>query len=233
MKSVMDFTDERKRRIVFVSQCILNQNVRFPGIAVCAGVCTELVDRLVKNDFGIEAMPCLERLGWGGVSRKTYFRYQSIFLAWKDTPLFFIFTFLGRLWLFRYSLLCKREAEKIVAHIRDYIDSGYSVSGIILMNDSPTDGATKTIDLIRAVERITSLGYDPAVMKNPKLDVMRKVIPLLCEKGEGIFTRRLIRELSKRNVDSAIIDYDPWTDQDAESKRVIGELENTSPVLPE
>ncbi|MBN1883766.1 MAG: hypothetical protein JW885_16510 [Deltaproteobacteria bacterium] len=101
------------------------------------------------------------------------------------------------------------------------------------MNDSPTDGATKTIDLIRAVERITSLGYDPAVMKNPKLDVMRKVIPLLCEKGEGIFTRRLIRELSKRNVDSAIIDYDPWTDQDAESKRVIGELENTSPVLPE
>jgi len=226
----MDFIDERKKRIVFVSQCVLNQNVRFPGIAVCAGACTELVDGLLKNDFGIEAIPCLERLGWGGVSRKTYFRFQTIFLAWKDTPLYFVFKFLGRLWLYRYSLLCRGEAKKIAGHIRDYIDSGYSVFGIVMMNDSPTDGATKTIDLIRAVERITSLGYDPAVMTNPKLDVMKEVIPLLCEKGEGIFTARLTRECENLGMDIGIIGYDPWTDQEAESKRVIGELQNAFTV---
>lgn len=228
----MDFIDERQKRIVFVSQCILNQNVRFPGIAVRAGACTELVDGLLKSGFGIETIPCLERLGWGGVSRKTYFRYQSIFLAWKDTPLFSIFKLLGKLWLYKYSLLCGREAKQIVGQIRDYIDSGYSVSGIIMMNDSPTDGVTKTIDLIRAVERIASLGHDPAIMTHPKLDVMREVIPLLCEKGEGIFTVRLLREISHLGLDVGIIGYDPWMDQEEESERVIGELQNTFPVAP-
>ena len=208
----MDFKDKRKGRIIYVSQCILNQNLRFPGIAVAAGACAELIGLFMKREIGIEPIPCLERLGWGGVSRKDYFRYQPLTLKYAQTPLFrFIRPFIG-LWLYRYRLLCAREARKLARHIADYIESGYSVLGIVAANDSPTDGVTKTIDMAKAAERLVSMGVDPGVMADPSFEEMSKILPRLCTNGTGIFTEALKRELERKKIPVRIVGYDPWAE---------------------
>jgi hypothetical protein len=220
----MDFKDKRKGKIVYVSQCILNQNLRFPGIAVAAGACTDVVDLFLRSGVGIEPIPCMERLGWGGVSRSNYFRYQPLILRYAGTPCFrFIRPFIG-LWLYRYRMLCSREARKVAWQIADYTASGYSVIGIVAVNDSPTDGVTRTIDLSRAAERLLSMGVNPAIMNNPGIEDMRNILPRLCTQGTGIFTARLVRELEKKKIPVRIIGYDPWADPKSESQRIAGEL---------
>jgi predicted secreted protein len=84
----MEFKDNRGSRIVFVGNCILNQNARFPGIAIKEGAFTEFVDILLRNGVGIEQLPCLECLGWGGVSRKTYYKFQPMVLHFVDKKAF-------------------------------------------------------------------------------------------------------------------------------------------------
>lgn len=220
----MDFTDKRKGKIVYVSQCILNQNLRFPGIAVAAGACTEVVELFLRSGIGIEPIPCLERLGWGGVSRKDYFRYQPLILKYAHTRLFGLIKPVITLWLYRYRLLCTREARKIVRQIADYIQSGYSVIGIVAVNDSPTDGVTKTIDLSRAALRLASMGVSRELMNNPNLEAMRKILEELCEEGTGIFIAGLKKELKRKKIPVRIVGYDPWADQKAESERIAAAL---------
>ncbi len=220
----IDFADERKGKIVYVSGCILNQNLRFPGIAVCAGACTELVDLFLRSGIGIEPIPCLERLGWGGVSRRNYFAYQPLILRYAGTRVFGLIRPFISLWLYRYRLLCAREARRLVRQIADYINSGYQVIGIVAVNDSPTDGVTKTIDMSRAAERLLSMGVDRKLMESPRLEDMRTIIPRLCEQGTGIFTARLTRELERKKISVRIVGYDPWVSPTAESERIAAEL---------
>ena len=220
----MNFKDKRKGAIVYVSQCILNQNLRFPGIAVAAGACADVVGLLVKNGIGIEPIPCLERLGWGGVSRKGYFRFQPVILKYVGTPWYRVLRPFVRLWLARYRLLCAREAKKLVRQIADYNESGYSMIGIIAVNDSPTDGVTKTIDMTEAAERLVSMGVDPGIMADPSFEEMEKVLPRLCTDGTGIFTAVLQRELKDRKIDVKIVGFDPWADSKAETERIAAEL---------
>ncbi len=219
-----EFGDARQGRIVFISQCILNQNLRFPGIALFAGACADVVDLFVKSGIGIEPIPCMERLGWGGISRKGYFRYQPLILRYAGTPYFRFVRPLVRLWLFRYRLLCARHAKTVVRHIRDYVESGYTVIGIVVVNDSPTDGVTRTIDLSRAAERLAAGGVDPGVMNDPNLETMTRIMPLLCTQGTGILTARLMSELKKTKTYVTIVGYDPWADPAAETERIAAEL---------
>jgi hypothetical protein len=220
----MKIQDKRKGDIVYLSQCILNQNLRFPGIAVAAGACEELVALIVKHEIGIEPIPCMERLGWGGVARKDYFRYQPLILKYAGTPLFRFVRPLVALWLYRYRLLCAGQARTIARQIEDYTNNGYSVIGIVAADDSPTDGVTRTIDLAKAAERLLSMGVDPGVMVDPSIEEMREILPRLCTTGTGIFTARLRRELEKRRIPVRIVGYDPWASPTAETKRIAAEL---------
>jgi hypothetical protein len=218
------FSDARQGRIVFVSQCILNQNLRFPGIALFPGACADVVDLFVKSGIGIEPIPCMERLGWGGVSRKGYFRYQPLILRYAGTPYFRLVRPLVRLWLYRYRLRCARHAKAVVRYIRDYVESGYTVIGIVAVNDSPTDGVTRTIDLVGAAERLAAGGVDPGVMNDPNLKTMARIMPLLCTQGTGILTARFMRELKRKKTYVKIVGYDPWADPAAETERIAAEL---------
>ncbi|MFX1390624.1 MAG: hypothetical protein ACFE9Z_11210 [Promethearchaeota archaeon] len=104
--------DKRGKQIIYISQCLLNQNLRFPGIAVKPGAISELLLPLINNGIGIESLPCLERLGWGGVGRNTFYKYLPLVKmnlnSWKF-PLIKIFL---RIWLRKFRILCKKEAKK-------------------------------------------------------------------------------------------------------------------------
>ena len=71
----INFQDNRKKQIIFLSSCMLNQNNRYPEIATTDGSIVSLIAPLLKEGIGIEQLPCLECMGWGGVSRKTIFKF--------------------------------------------------------------------------------------------------------------------------------------------------------------
>jgi hypothetical protein len=69
LKGELQYTDKRSRKMVYMSRCILNCNAKFPGCADVPGVYTEIIHPIAKAGIGIEQMPCLEIMGWGGVDR--------------------------------------------------------------------------------------------------------------------------------------------------------------------
>jgi hypothetical protein len=179
---------------------------------------------LLRHNLGIESIPCMERLGWGGVTRKSYFMYQNVMLHSTGTLLLGALKCLARIWIFRYSLLCRSEAKKVACLIEDYKSSGYSVIGIISMNDSPTDGVTRTIDLMNAFQKIRDLGINPDLFRNPDIGNMKEVIQNLCEQGTGIFISKLRNALHRKGIAMNMVGFDPWADQESESQRIEQEL---------
>src|SRR5215207_7243130 len=63
-------SDARSGQVVFVSHCMLNQNVRYQGGATRPGAVDEVVARLQRAGVGIVQMPCPEQRAWGGVDKR-------------------------------------------------------------------------------------------------------------------------------------------------------------------
>jgi predicted secreted protein len=221
----MKFNDNRSQRIVFIGNCILNQNTRFPGIAVEKGTFSELIEILIQNGIGIEQLPCLECLGWGGIARKTYYKFQPIVLRFIDKKTFPIIKLFFNIWLYNFIRLCKKEATKVVKRIQDYSNNGYEILGIIASNDSPTCGVTQTIDLLDGAKKLKSLGFKKEDLENPDIKEMRNIIPALCIEGSGLFISPIITKLEKKNMKVKVIGFDPW------AKSIKKEAERVSSLL--
>jgi hypothetical protein len=56
-----------------MSHCLLNCNAKYPGSADTAGVYMDLFRPIADQDMGIEQMPCLEIMGWGGLIARWFF----------------------------------------------------------------------------------------------------------------------------------------------------------------
>lgn len=195
--------------------------MRFPGIAVESGAISELVDSLLKNGIGIEPLPCLERLGWGGVRRKTFYKYFPIVSKNIGSIKFPFIKFFLRIWLRKYKKLCKTEAKKIVYQIKDYEKSGYSILGIIMTNDSPTCGVTKTMDLLDLSSKYKKLGIKDEIFENPTLEKMINLIPNLCESGSGYFTSALKKQINNNKLDISIMGFDIWNNSAEETEKLL------------
>jgi hypothetical protein len=198
--------------------------VRFPGIATRAGAFEELLALFLKNDIGIEQLPCLESLGWGGVSRSQYFRFQPLVFraadTWWDGPA----RLLTRLWLFRFRMRCRQAARQVAKRIEDFEQAGCSSLGAVVMNDSPTCGVTRTIDLSDSARRLKRIGIGAADLENPDLEDMRRILPQLITDGRGIFTDELIKETARRGIALKVVGFDPWADVGEEVQRIAGAL---------
>lgn len=62
--------DERSKRVIFVSHCLLNENTRYLGGAFRRGCVDELVDGFQQEGLGIYQMRCPEQRAWGGVLKR-------------------------------------------------------------------------------------------------------------------------------------------------------------------
>jgi len=212
--------DKRGDRIVYVSRCLLNQNLRFPGIATRAGAFEDLFALFAGNSIGIEQLPCLETLGWGGVSRSRYFRFQPFAFRAADTWWEGPAKVLTRLWLFRFRTACRKWARLVAERIEDFEGAGSSVVGIVGTDDSPTCGVTRTIDLSGAARTLKRLGVRAADLENPDLETMREILPRLLTNGRGIFTDELIKEAAGRGLALEFVGFDPWADPSEEVGRI-------------
>ena len=216
--------DKRGHQIVYVSPCLLNQNLRFPGIATKAGAFEELLALFAGNHIGVEQLPCMETLGWGGVARSQYFRFQPLAFRAADTWWEGPGGALTRLWLVRFRALCRRWARKVADRIEDFEGAGCSVVGIVGADDSPTCGVTRTIDLVQAARTLKRLGVRASDLENPDLEKMGEILPRLLVRGHGIFMDELFKEAHRRGLALKRVGLDPWADPGEEVGRIAGTL---------
>lgn len=222
----MQFFDNRSKRIIFLGNCILNQNARFQGIAVTKGAFVEFIEVLMRKGIGIEQLPCLECMDWGGVSRNSYYRFQPLVFRSIGTIFFPIIKFCYHIWIYKFSRLCKKEAVKAVKRIEDYIKSGYEIVGVVTSNDSPTCGVTRTMHLLNSAVSYKTLGLQLKELENPDINKMRDLVPKLGIEGTGIFMRPFIKLLEKRKLNVKVIGFDPWAESlKVEAERVLKLLE--------
>lgn len=108
---------ERSKKIVLVSHCILNQNTVVNPLARANGAYVDIVTELMKNGIGIHQMPCPE-YRYLGLKREPMTKEQF------DTEAF--------------RSLNKSISKDTVNVVKEYINNGYDVIGIIGINESPT-----------------------------------------------------------------------------------------------
>jgi predicted secreted protein len=59
--------DERSRKVIFLSHCLLNENTRYAGGATRRGIVEEVIRPCLVEGLGVVQMPCPEQIAWGGV----------------------------------------------------------------------------------------------------------------------------------------------------------------------
>ena len=68
--------DERNRRVVLVSHCLLNENTRYAGGASRPGAVAEAIDGLIDAGYGIHQLPCPD--GWLGAAPSNATEHQAV-----------------------------------------------------------------------------------------------------------------------------------------------------------
>ena len=187
------FRDARSRRVVFVSHCLLNENVRYLGGAFQPGAARAAITPFLDQGVGMVQMPCPEQRAWGGVLKRWILRYYG-----HDRPVsrpalkaFLWYTRRVHRWL----------ARRVVREIEDYLRSGFAVEGIVGIDGSPSCGVTRTLELRRSLP----------VIANPAIDrdaLNRQAIAACVTPGAGMFIEALQRELHRRHLEVPFLEFD-------------------------
>lgn len=192
--------DERSRRVVLVSHCLLNENTRYAGGATRPGAVAEVVEELIAAGYGIHQLPCPERLAWGGVLKRHSLRLYGS----KGRPLYAVRGVLVRGFIWWTKLVYRRLARQVARDVADYRRSGVEVAGIVGIGASPSCGVTTTLDLRRSLEVVAAR---PAAALTR--DIMNEQAVLGCRRpGEGLFIEALDRELKHRGLTVPALEHD-------------------------
>lgn len=196
---VARLADARGNRVVFLSHCLLNENVRYLGGAFHRGAVPEAVE-LIRAGVGICQMPCPEQHAWGGVHKRTMLRAYGL----RDSgvylfrrPLFWLFRFYTRA---RYWLL----ARAVVSQIEQYCDAGVDVVGVVGVGASPSCGVISTLDMKRSFDTVASCPLHSI----DRTVVNERVVTGCRVLGEGLYVRALRRRMKRRGIDVPMLEYD-------------------------
>jgi predicted secreted protein len=188
--------DVRSRRLVVVSHCLLDQNTRYPGGAVCPGAVVPALQEYLDSGVGLLQMPCPEQRTWGGVRRPPLLwvlRHRR--LAWG---LRWLMPVLRRYLRWRYG----RLARTVTRDVADAARSGQRVVGVVGVAGSPSCGVHTTLDLRAALRR---LSQDEHPLTAPWLS--NDVVGAAERPGAGIYTQALRERFAADGVDVPFIEY--------------------------
>lgn len=192
--------DERSRRVVFVSHCILNENTRYAGGAGRPGAVTEVVLELIAAGYGIHQLPCPERLAWGGVlKRHSLWLYHS-----KGGPLYPLRGILLSGFVWWTKVVYARIARQVGRDVEDYQRAGIETVGVVGIGASPSCGVATTLDLRASLDVVAAC---PAAALTR--DVMNEQAVAGCRRaGAGLFSEALDRELKRRRLTLNAFEHD-------------------------
>lgn len=130
------FSDQRSKKIVLVSHCILNQNSISDGTADFPGTNASTVKLLMESNVGIIQLPCPELFCLGLDRGDVHGGERDV--VTENTRI-------------RQQLETDRSAEMIqhlvdqtLFQINEYIKHGFSILGVIGINRSPSCGIQTT-----------------------------------------------------------------------------------------
>jgi len=192
--------DERGKRVVFVSHCLLNQNVRYLGGAFRQGGVDEVIDGYLREGIGIYQMPCPEQRAWGGVLKRyilPWYGSKGTLRYALATPMFSVF-----LWYTRQ--VYRRLAIRVVRDIEDYVRSGFEVVGIVGIGGSPSCGVRRTLDLKRSFDVAASC---PLQQLNRETFNETVLVGCIID-GEGLFETALRQRLGRRGLSVPFFEHD-------------------------
>lgn len=212
--------DERSKRVVFVSHCLLNENTRYLGGAFRPGGVAELVGELLDEGVGIRQMPCPELHAWGGVLKRrmllAYGARGRALYRWRGLLL--------RCFVLYTEIIYRRLAREIAAEIADYSRSGFTVVGIIGVGASSSCGVHTTLDIRRSFECMAESPAD-ALDRNR---VNREVVLACRQAGAGIFVRSLQRQLHRRRLAVPFLEHDLVAEMSGQRQQVLGQATVTT-----
>lgn len=189
MKLQDRLADARGRRVVFLSHCLLNQNVRYLGGASQPGGLAELVSGYLDAGVGICQLPCPEQRAWGGVLK----RRMLIAFGSGDTWRAPVVRLLLRPFIWYTRQVYAGLARQIARDVADYRRSGVEIVGLVGVNGSPSCGVRCTLDLAGAVDALTRC---PASRLDRRA-LNQDIIAAHVRPGEGVFIGALRRRLAK------------------------------------
>jgi predicted secreted protein len=193
--------DERSRKVVFLSHCLLNENTRYLGGA-CRTCCVrEVVEQCMDRDIGMVQMPCPEQQVWGGVlKRKMLWIYGKGRASRVANRLVKALLPLGLLYVRRAF---RNMARNVAVQIEDYLSSGFIVLGIVGIDGSPTCGVHKTIDSGAFLDDVTRI--DPASLsRSGQNELVRRHV----SGGRGVFMDELAGQLRIRELRIPLLAHD-------------------------
>jgi uncharacterized protein YbbK (DUF523 family) len=192
--------DERSKRVIFVSHCLLNENTRYLGGAFRPGGVDELVDGFQREGMGICQMHCPEQRAWGGALK----RYLLPIYGSQGTLLYRLRHVLLPLFLFYTRLVYRRLVKEVVRDIEDYVRSGFEVVGIVGVGGSPSCGVWNRLDLRRSLEVIAGC---PLARLDRRVMNEEAVAACLSD-GEGLFVAAMQRELRRKHLSVRWYEHD-------------------------
>ena len=192
--------DERGKKVIFLSHCLLNENTRYLGGAFRKAGVDELIDALQKEGIGMVQMKCPEQKTWGGVLKREMLMGYCIKGTWLRPFLNIFMVFF--IWKTKKSF--KKIAREVVSEIKDYMDSGFEVSGIVGIKGSPSCGVSAALDLKKSAQFAADM--DIATLN-------REYFNENCYKNclvnkRGLFIDALQKELSANNIRVKFFEHD-------------------------
>jgi len=184
--------DERSKRVIFVSHCLLNENTRYLGGAFHRGCVDELVDGFQQEGLGIYQMRCPEQQAWGGVLK----RHVLPFYGSKGTILYRFRHVLLPLFLWYTRGIYRRLAKEVVRDIEDYVRSGFEVVGIVGVGGSPSYGVWNNLDLRCSLEAVAMC----PIAKCDRRLVNEEAVAACLKEGEGLFIAAIQRQLQHKRI---------------------------------
>ena len=202
--------DERGKKVVFLSHCILNENTRYPGGAGRAGCVREIVEQCMSADIGMVQMPCPEQQAWGGVIKRSLL---AVYGTKGKLPYSFL-RFLLPLFLAYTRFVYRRLARRTADQIEDYLDSGFSVVGVVGIDGSPSCGVAKTLDIHGSLASVTRIDVESITV-----DEMNAIVRRHLKDGSGMYTAALKEELEKRHLDVPFLAHDLISELDGKRSK--------------
>ena len=191
--------DQRSKKVIFLAHCILNENTRYPGGAFREGTVDEIIDELQKKGVGIVQIKCPEQQAWGGVLKEDLLRAFGS----RNTKTYKFRKILLPFFIWNTKRIYRQLAREVVREVKDYLDSGFEVLGIVGVAGSPSCGVKTRLDIEKSFNMLASTDVDDLDREK-----MNHIIQECLEEGQGLFIRALEDELSKTNIKINIYEHD-------------------------
>ena len=204
--------DQRSRKVIFLSHCLLNENTRYLGGACHGGCIPEIVQQCIASDLGIVQLPCPEQRAWGGVlKRRLLFAYG---LREQHPRLYRLRRLLLPLAILYTRHVYRQIAADVARQIADYNDSGFVVRAVVGVDGSPSCGVNTALDT-RNIDALLAL---PAEALN--VCQFNGWVSGQARSGTGLFVAALQKQLKRRRLTVPFLAHDLLEELDGQPTTV-------------